>query len=232
MSEDQNPLRREGLLRFGAVLGDRRARVRRGAPFLAANALAGADRSGGAHGPDHRRSADRALAALAALRPVGAADHVFLVVALLIQTSSGGPSGYVPLALLPIFWLALRHPLGAAIAMVAAFSMFVARLLFLQDRAYSQSDLRAALLWMAISLVVGFTAQMFQRGNVPTATFHQEKIRKYTDGQIFDVITNGVGLMPAYQMADPSCGQVGDHRPRARVAARAARTRRECARLR
>ena len=26
---------------------------------------------------------------------------------------------------------------------------------------------------------------LFQRGNVPTATFHQEKIQKYTDGQIF-----------------------------------------------
>ena len=40
---------------------------------------------------------------------------------------------------------------------------------------------------------------LFQRGNVPTATFHQEKILKYSDGQIFDVITNGVGLMPAYR---------------------------------
>jgi mono/diheme cytochrome c family protein len=40
---------------------------------------------------------------------------------------------------------------------------------------------------------------LFQRGNVPTATFHQEKIQKYADGQIFDVITNGVGLMPGYR---------------------------------
>ena len=32
---------------------------------------------------------------------------------------------------------------------------------------------------------------LFQRGNVPTASFHQEKILKYPDGQIFDVITNG-----------------------------------------
>ena len=32
---------------------------------------------------------------------------------------------------------------------------------------------------------------LFQRGNVPTATFNQEKILKYPDGQIFDVITNG-----------------------------------------
>src|SRR5688572_12709266 len=40
---------------------------------------------------------------------------------------------------------------------------------------------------------------LFQRGSVPTATFHQEKILKYTDGQIFDVITNGMGLMAGYR---------------------------------
>lgn len=44
---------------------------------------------------------------------------------------------------------------------------------------------------------------MFQRGKVPTATFHQEKILKYSDGQIFDVITNGVGLMPGYRWPIP-----------------------------
>jgi len=44
---------------------------------------------------------------------------------------------------------------------------------------------------------------LYQRANVPTATFHQEKILKYTDGQIFDVITNGVGLMPSYRWPIP-----------------------------
>jgi mono/diheme cytochrome c family protein len=44
---------------------------------------------------------------------------------------------------------------------------------------------------------------LFQRGNVPTASFHQEKILKYTDGQIFDVITNGTGLMAAYKWPIP-----------------------------
>ena len=39
---------------------------------------------------------------------------------------------------------------------------------------------------------------LFQRANVPTATFHQDKILKYPDGQIFDIMTNGQGLMPAY----------------------------------
>jgi mono/diheme cytochrome c family protein len=40
---------------------------------------------------------------------------------------------------------------------------------------------------------------LFQRGSVPTASFHQEKILKYADGQIFDVITNGFGLMAGYR---------------------------------
>jgi mono/diheme cytochrome c family protein len=44
---------------------------------------------------------------------------------------------------------------------------------------------------------------LFQRGNVPTASFHQEKIQKYPDGQIFDVITNGFGLMAGYRWPIP-----------------------------
>lgn len=44
---------------------------------------------------------------------------------------------------------------------------------------------------------------LFQRANVPTATFHQDKILNYADGQIFDVITNGVGLMPGYRWPIP-----------------------------
>jgi mono/diheme cytochrome c family protein len=44
---------------------------------------------------------------------------------------------------------------------------------------------------------------LFQRGNVPTASFHQEKILKYTDGQVFDVITNGFGLMSGYRWPIP-----------------------------
>ena len=44
---------------------------------------------------------------------------------------------------------------------------------------------------------------LFQRANVPTATFHQEKILKYPDGQVFDIMTNGQGLMPAYRWPIP-----------------------------
>lgn len=44
---------------------------------------------------------------------------------------------------------------------------------------------------------------LFQRGNVPTASLHQEKILKYPDGRIFDVITNGTGLMSGYRWPIP-----------------------------
>jgi mono/diheme cytochrome c family protein len=44
---------------------------------------------------------------------------------------------------------------------------------------------------------------LFQRGSVPTGNFHSEKILKYTDGEMFDVITNGRGLMAGYRWPIP-----------------------------
>ena len=44
---------------------------------------------------------------------------------------------------------------------------------------------------------------LFQRGNVPTASFHQEKVLNYRDGYLFDVITNGTGLMSGYRWPIP-----------------------------
>jgi hypothetical protein len=44
---------------------------------------------------------------------------------------------------------------------------------------------------------------LFQRANVPTASYHEEKFLKYADGQIFDVITNGTGLMAGYRWPIP-----------------------------
>jgi mono/diheme cytochrome c family protein len=44
---------------------------------------------------------------------------------------------------------------------------------------------------------------LFQRGNVPTGNFHDPKVLKYSDGEIFDVITNGRGLMAAYRWPIP-----------------------------
>lgn len=44
---------------------------------------------------------------------------------------------------------------------------------------------------------------LFQRGNVPTSSFHTDKLRGYPDGQIFDIMTNGSGLMPSYKWPIP-----------------------------
>ena len=44
---------------------------------------------------------------------------------------------------------------------------------------------------------------LFQRANVPTASFHSDKLRTATDGQIFAVIANGAGLMPNYRWQVP-----------------------------
>ena len=44
---------------------------------------------------------------------------------------------------------------------------------------------------------------LFQRGNVPTANLHQDRIVKLPDGQMFDVITNGQGLMAGYRWPIP-----------------------------
>ena len=43
---------------------------------------------------------------------------------------------------------------------------------------------------------------LFERG-VITATFHDDRIRGLPDGQLFDVITNGTGLMTGYAYPIP-----------------------------
>lgn len=40
---------------------------------------------------------------------------------------------------------------------------------------------------------------VFQYANVPTASLHDDQRRGYPDGQIFDIITNGAGLMQGYR---------------------------------
>jgi mono/diheme cytochrome c family protein len=38
-----------------------------------------------------------------------------------------------------------------------------------------------------------------QRGGVPTTSIHDPKVLNATDGHVYNVITNGQGLMPAYR---------------------------------
>lgn len=44
---------------------------------------------------------------------------------------------------------------------------------------------------------------LFQRGNVPTPSFHTDAVRAQPDGYFFDVISNGKGMMPAYRWPIP-----------------------------
>jgi hypothetical protein len=39
---------------------------------------------------------------------------------------------------------------------------------------------------------------LFQRGRAPTPSFHEERLRGLPDGDLFQTITQGKGLMPAY----------------------------------
>lgn len=44
---------------------------------------------------------------------------------------------------------------------------------------------------------------LYTYGKVPTASFYDAKLKDYPDGQFFDVITNGTGLMPSYAWPIP-----------------------------
>ena len=40
---------------------------------------------------------------------------------------------------------------------------------------------------------------LFERAGTPTASLHDERIAAYSDGRLYDVITNGSGLMAGYR---------------------------------
>ena len=58
---------------------------------------------------------------------------------------------------------------------------------------------------------------LFQRGNVPTATFHQEKILKCTGRADLRRHHERARADGRVSLADPSCRQMGDRRLRARL---------------
>ena len=45
---------------------------------------------------------------------------------------------------------------------------------------------------------------LYERGGVPTPAFHEERIVALSDGEIFDIVTNSKGLMPAYGRIVPA----------------------------
>lgn len=88
----------------------------------------------------------------------------FVVVALLREASDGSVSGYAPLALLPVLWIALnlgRREVALGIALGAA--VFVLPLFVGDPEAYTASDWRRALLWTLVAVIVGFSVESIMR---------------------------------------------------------------------
>jgi diguanylate cyclase (GGDEF)-like protein len=88
----------------------------------------------------------------------------FVVVALLRQANDGSVSGYAPLALLPVVWIALN--LGrreVAIGIGVGASVFVLPLLVGDPESYPAADWRRALLWTVVAMIVGFSVESLVR---------------------------------------------------------------------
>jgi two-component system sensor histidine kinase/response regulator len=92
---------------------------------------------------------------------LGAPLAYLFVVVLLRHSSTGGASGYVPLTLLPIVWLALfgsRRDLQVGLVGMAA-ALLVPFLLW-GDPRYPSTGWRTALLCLTVAAVLGLTIQM------------------------------------------------------------------------
>jgi diguanylate cyclase (GGDEF)-like protein len=88
----------------------------------------------------------------------------FVVVALLREANDGSVSGYAPLALLPVVWIALN--LGrkeVALGIAVGSSVFILPLLFANPESYTASDWRRATLWTGVALIVGFSIESIMR---------------------------------------------------------------------
>jgi two-component system, sensor histidine kinase and response regulator len=94
--------------------------------------------------------------ALVGLLPIG----YIVIVALLRHSSIGAASGYQPLFLLPIVWLALFGSRGQLIAGIVALA--VAQLVpfaIYGGPRYPETALRSALLWVAVAVLTGMVVQ-------------------------------------------------------------------------
>jgi diguanylate cyclase (GGDEF)-like protein len=101
----------------------------------------------------------------------------FGVVALLRHASEGSLSGYSPLALLPVVWIALnlgRREVAIGIAVGAA---VLAGPLLVDPQNYGDGDLRRAILWAGVAAVVGFAVEALMRSKRRQAREAAEQAR-------------------------------------------------------
>lgn len=88
----------------------------------------------------------------------------FVVIGLLRDAHGGSASGYAPLAILPVLWIALTLGRRAvAIGAAGAALLFLSPLLGIGEDVYTDGELRRAILWTAVSLVVGFAVEALVR---------------------------------------------------------------------
>jgi diguanylate cyclase (GGDEF)-like protein len=88
----------------------------------------------------------------------------FIVVALLRQANDGSVSGYAPLALLPVIWIALN--LGrtqVAVGIAVGTSVLVLPLFVGDAESYTSADWRRAALWAATAAIAGFAIEALMR---------------------------------------------------------------------
>jgi PAS domain S-box-containing protein len=84
----------------------------------------------------------------------------FVVVALLRESSGAAASGFAPLLLLPIIWLALYHTRAELFAGIMAMGLtLILPFVVIGDPNYPDTELRRALLWLTVAPLAGFTVQ-------------------------------------------------------------------------
>jgi diguanylate cyclase (GGDEF)-like protein len=95
---------------------------------------------------------------------VGPSLVFFVAVAFLREAAGGASSGVGVLVLLPVFWMALhgtRTPLLVVLAGVAGF--YFAPVLIVGGTAYPTAGLRAGVLFVVVSAIIGYTVQQLVR---------------------------------------------------------------------
>jgi diguanylate cyclase (GGDEF)-like protein len=102
----------------------------------------------------------------------------FVVVALLREANDGSASGYAPLALLPVLWIALNlGRIQVAIGLAFGLSVFVMPVLVGDPETYTSADWRRAVLWLAVAALIGFSVESIMREQRNTARKAREQER-------------------------------------------------------
>jgi diguanylate cyclase (GGDEF)-like protein len=108
----------------------------------------------------------------------------FPVIALLRDAHGGAPSGYGPLCVMPVFWLALfgtrRH---LALSLTGVALVFVGPVLLIGDGRYPPSEWRAAVLWTSVLAIVGYRVQALVADSKRRAGLARDHARELAETQ-------------------------------------------------